>query len=130
MLACQEIIYHRVYLALVLFALQVVGWGSLGTVGFAGLLYGITRFTGLRVTPEEMAGRSYLGFKTRFPSGSVTGVVQTRYQGVRYLWISSSESSRQLSLVLLGVRVDPYVADLTRVLGPEHELTQWFASNT
>ena len=114
---------------MILLALQFVGWGSVGTVGFAGLLYGITRFTGVQVTPTEMAGRSYWGFRTRFSSSSVTGVIQTRYQGVRYLWISSSESSRQLSLVLLGVRIDKYVDDLSRVLGPEHELTKWFASN-
>jgi hypothetical protein len=110
-------------------ALQIGGWGAVGIVGIVVLLYCITRFTGISISPDELAGRSYWGFKVRFPPDSVTDVVQTRYQGVRYLWVSSSETSRQLCVILLGVRVDKYVDDLSHLLGTEHKLTQWFSSN-
>ena len=112
----------------ILLVAQIVGWGVVGIVGFALLLYGITRFTGVCVTANEISGRSYWGFKVRFPPDSVTKVMQTRYQGIRYLWVSSSESPKQLCLVLLGIQIEEYVDDLSRVIGSNNELTKWFSS--
>ena len=114
----------------ILLIAQIVVWGVVGVFGFALFLYGITRFTGVSVTANEISGRSYWGFKVRFPPDSVTEVMQTRYQGVRYLWVSSNESPKQLCLVLLGVQIKEYVDDLSLVIGSDHELTKWFSSSS
>lgn len=112
-----------------LLATQILGWGVSGVVCFSVVLYGITRLSVVTVTPDLISGRNYWAFKVQFPPGSVTKVSATTYQGVRYLWLSSSESRRRLCLVLLGVPIAQYVGDLSRILGPEHELTKWFSSN-
>ena len=115
---------------MVILATRVFGWGILGVVGFAAFLYGITRLCAVTVTPDRIAGRNYWGIKVQFPPGSVTNVSDTTNQGVRYLWLSSSESQRRLCLPLLGVPIANYVGDLSRILGPDHELTRWFSSNS
>jgi len=114
----------------ILLSAQIIGWGAIGIIGFALFLYGITRFTGVCVTANEISGRSYWGFKVRFPPESVTKVTETRNQGVRYLWVSSDESSKQLCLVLLGVQIEEYVDDLSLVIGSDNELTKWFSSSS
>ena len=114
---------------LIQLGIRVLGWGAVGILAFSGFIYAISWGSRVRVDQNEISGRTYWGFKVRFPSNSVTAVRQTRNQGVRYLWVSSDATSKQLSLVLLGVTPSEYIDDLSQILGAEHKLTEWFLAN-
>lgn len=114
-------------------ALEIIFYIAIGSVPAALILaiflFGVTSLATVTVSSDVISGRTFGGFKAKFPSSSVTEVKAWRNQGVSYLRVVSDKSHRDITIVLLGVSIRDYATRLPYVLGTEHLLSKWFADN-